>query len=124
MRQPLNQRITGATNSGTAVDVALAQVKPGQVWHVTHLALYNQSGESVKVDFGLLNGSVFQQIWAEQTVADADAYGAEVNFLLLEADKLDARVTGAAKIGPVTLIVSGELQQPGPDYVIIEQAAQ
>ena len=124
MRQPLRQRITGQTNTMNAVDLALEQVKPGEVWRVTHLALHNESGESVKLYFGLLNGSTFQQIWAEQTVADADAYGVMVNFLALEGDKLTARVTGTAKTALVTFIVSGELLAIGPEVVIVEQAAQ
>jgi hypothetical protein len=123
MREPLRQRITGSTNTSSAVDVALRQVKPGEVWRVTHLALFNESGESVTLKLGLLQGSTFQQIWAKQTVADADAFGVAVEILLLEGDKLDAQVTGTAKIGKVTFIVSGELHQVGPQLVIVKQAA-
>ena len=123
MRQPLRQRITGSTNAATAVDITLPQVRSGEVWRVTHLALFNESGESVTLQLGLLDGATFQQIWAKQTVADSDAFGVEVDLLMLEGDKLDARVTGSAKTGKITLVVSGLLHSPGPDAFIIEQAA-
>lgn len=121
MLQPLRQRITGSTNTSTAVDLALPQVKAGEVWRITHLAIFNESGESVTVKFGLLNGSTFQQIWAKQTVADSDAYGTEVLLLLLEGDKLDAQVTGSADKGKITFIVSGELHVEEPEVIAVTE---
>jgi hypothetical protein len=117
MRQPLRQRITGTTNTSTAVDVSIPQIKAGQTAYVTHLALQNASGESVDVLFGILNGSTFQQIWAKQTVADGDAIGVLLTFALLEGDKLTARVTGSAKSSTVTFIVSGSLEDQTPEVV-------
>ena len=123
MRHPQKLRLGGSTNPFPAVYLPPPQVKPGEVWRVTHLALFNESGESVTLQLGLLDGATFQQIWAKQTVADSDAFGVEVDLLMLEGDKLDARVTGSAKTGKITLVVSGLLHGPGPDAFIIEQAA-
>lgn len=122
MLQPIRQRITGSTDGSTAVDITLPQVKADQVWRITHLAFQNASGESVTLAFGLLDGSNFTQIWANQTVADSDGFGTQLNFLLLEGDKLSARVTGSAKTGKVIFSVSGELHSPGPGIIEVVQA--
>lgn len=122
MLTPLRSRITGTTNGSTAVEVKLPQIKPGQLARVRHLALSNQSGESVTLRFGLITMGSFTPIWAKQTVADADAFGALVDLILLEGDVLAAEVTGSAKSSTVIFIASGELHTNQPEIVEVIQA--
>lgn len=109
MGQPVRTRRTATTNAATAVDVTGDKVMPEQIMHLRHIALANNSGESVTLLFGILTGADFVQILAKQTVATGDAYGTEIDLLLLEGDQLSARVTGAADKGLVELFVSGKL---------------
>lgn len=115
----LRDRRSATTNAGSAVDVTIPAIKPGQRARVRHLALHNQSGESVKVAFGILEGSTFHQLYAIQTVANGDAFGVLVDIMLLEGDTLDAQVTGTANKSTVTFIVSGELEDQSPVAVLV-----
>ncbi len=121
MRQLLRERIKSTTNAGNPVDVSLPQIKPGQAAYITHIALTNASGESVTVLFGITSQGDFTQIWPKQTVAQGDAYGAQVTLPLLEGDRLTARVTGTSLSGPVTFAAGGELHDNTPDVVTVTE---
>jgi hypothetical protein len=124
MNQPIRERLSGITNAGTTVTLSGQQIKPGQLAHVRHLALANASGESVDAVFGVTSQGTFMAIWAKQTVADADAVGVELEFNLLEGDKPGVQVTGTAKKGNVTFIISGTLSDQVPEVVAVEVIAQ
>lgn len=115
----LRERRVATTNAGTAVDVTIPQIKPGQRARVRHLALHNESGETVTVAFGILEGATFHQVYAIQSVATADAFGVLVDLLLLEGDTLDARVKGTANTAKVTFIVSGVLEDQNAGAVVV-----
>lgn len=113
--EPLRIRQTGTTNAGTAVNIDTEQIRPGNYAEVAHLALMNRSGESVTVEFGIVDIVGFEQIYAKQSVADGDAFGVPVEFCILEGDKLRAVVTGASNKSTVTFLVSGKLYTPEPE---------
>lgn len=121
MKTLLRERITGTTNTSNAVDVSIPQIKPGQSAYITHLALENDSGESVTVFFGVLSMGTLIKLWAKQTVADSDAVGIQVTLPLLEGDKLTAQVTGSAKSGKVVFAAGGELLDDRPEIVEVVQ---
>ena len=123
MRTPLRIRMFTYTNAATPVNIDTPQIKPGQIARITHLALENESGESVTVKFGVEAYGSFDQLWANATVADSDAIGVMLNVLLLEGDKLRCRVTGAAKSGKITFLASGELEDTSPEVVQVTEVA-
>lgn len=112
--EPLRIRQTGTTNAGTAVNIDTEQIHPGNYAEIDHLALMNRSGESVTVEFGIVDIVGFEQIYAKQTVADGDAFGVPLEFCILEGDKLRAVVTGTANKSTVTFIALGLLYTPDP----------
>ena len=112
--EPLRIRQTGTTNAGTAVNIDTPTIQPGNYAEIAHLALMNRTGESVTVEFGIVDIVGFEQIYAKQTVADGDAFGVPVEFCILEGDKLRAVVTGTANKSTVTFLVSGKLYTPEP----------
>lgn len=111
---PVRIRQTGITNAGTAVNIDTERIRPENYAEVYHLALMNRSGESVTVEFGVVDIVGFEQLWAKQTVADGDAFGVYLDVCVLEGDKLRAVVTGIANKSTVTFIVSGKLYTPDP----------
>jgi len=117
MITPLRYRLRSTTNAATAINVDLPQIKPGQFARISHAAVENESGEAVTLLLGIESQGQFDQIYAKQTVANADAFGVMLNLLLLEADKFRARITGAANSSTVTFIVSGELHDSSPEIV-------
>lgn len=124
MRTAIRERVLGTTNAASAVQIASQQIKPGQIARITHLALHNQSGESVTAQFEVDQQGDFTQIWPEETVADGDAYGAHVDILLLEGDRIAARVVGTAKSSTVRFFVSGTLDDGGPELVAVTEVTQ
>lgn len=124
MIQPIRSRILGTTNGSNVVNVDLPQIKPGQIARITHAAVENESGESITLKFGVESQGSFDQIYANQTVADSDAFGVMLNFLLLEGDKFRARVQGSSASGKVTFVVSGELIDNQPEVVTVTEVKQ
>lgn len=113
--EPLRIRLTATTNANTAVNIDTERIAPENYAEIAHLALMNRSGESVTVQFGIVDMVGFEQIYAKQTVADGDAFGVPVEFCIIEGDKLRAVVTGTADHSTITFIVSGKLYTPDPE---------
>ena len=120
MIEPYIQRITTTTNSGTAVDVRLPRVLAGQLLRLSHVALYNASGEAVTVQFGVIDIVGFAPLLGEDAIADGDAAGHYLPLLVGEQTRFTARVTGTSLAGTVTLVACGELLMADPPA----QAAQ
>lgn len=112
MKIPLRIRQSSTSNAAVAVNILAPAVKPGEIWRVRHAALDNESGESVKVAFGITDIGGLLRIAAIATVATGDAGSIFTDVLLTEGDRLTAQVTGTADKGPVTLFVSGEILRP------------
>lgn len=113
----------GNTDSSTPVDIVLPAIAPEQCARVRFVALENTSGESVTLQLGIIQLGSFHQIYAKQTVANNDAFGALVDIHLGEGDTFSARVTGASDSGPVQLFVHGAFANLQPEVEAIEEAA-
>lgn len=111
---PYVVRQDGTTNAGTAVLVSAQAMLPGQLAEVKHVALANNSGESVAVTFGIVVQGTFIPIAAKTaTVADADATSLVTDFIVREGEALTAKVLGSAAKSKVTLIASGDFMTAG-----------
>jgi len=104
--RPITARTVGATNASTAAYVASDQVPPGEIWVLDFASLYNQSGESVTLQWCILAGATAIVISADSTVADGKAVDTIELPALREGENFAARVTGAANKGPVILVFS------------------
>jgi len=100
-------RVAGATNTTAPVLLETQPVPPDEIWVLKFAALHNQSGESVTHQWALKWGSTLVLVSADNTVADGKAVGTDMLPTLAAGEKFAAQVTGTAKIGPVTLVVSG-----------------
>jgi hypothetical protein len=105
--QELAIRVAGATKTSTAVLVETQPVPPDEVWELDFAAFYNQSGESVTQQWALKWGSTLVLVSADNTVADGKAVSTLELPTLAAGEKFAAQVTGAAKTGQVTMVVSG-----------------
>ena len=101
------ERRVATTNSSTAVLVKSDQVPTDEWWVFDFAALYNQSGESVTLQWCVVRGSEVIFVSADQTVADGKAVASTDLPSLMENEQLAARVTGTAATGKVTLVLSG-----------------
>jgi hypothetical protein len=106
-REELAIRVTGSTSAGTAALVETQPVPPDEIWVLGFASLHNQSGESVTHQWALEWGSTLVLISADNTVADGKAVSTDILPTLAVGEKFAAQVTGAAKLGLVTMVVSG-----------------
>jgi len=107
----VTERVVGTTNTTTAVYLKSRQVPPGEFGIYDFGALYNQSGESVTLQWVILRGGDVIFVSADLTVADGDAYASTDLPTLMAGEILAARVTGAAKKSTVTMVLSGVYPQ-------------
>jgi hypothetical protein len=82
-------------------------VPQNELWLLDFAALYNQSGESITAQWVILEGSRVIFISADLTVADGDAVASTELPTLREGERFAARAVGTAKLGMITLVVSG-----------------
>jgi len=115
---PLVQRIQVSIPTGATTDVALPQVKPGEVWRVTHLALSDDAAGDITVVFGVTDIVGFRPLFEKFVVTTGDTAWYKCALVLLEEDKLVARVTTTGGNGQVTFSVCGEILVR--DYVVVE----
>lgn len=107
----LAERKTAITNAGTAVNVTLQAVQPGELWSITDYSLFNESGESVTVIPGFLSMGTFIGFDQTYTVANGAAFGSYyVHKHLQDGEQFCMQVKGAALKGKVTMIVSGTVE--------------
>lgn len=100
-------RVVGATQTTTPVLLETQQVPPDEIWVLKFAAFYNQSGEAVTQQWALEWGSTVVLVSADNTVADGKAVGTNLLPTLAAGEKFAAQVTGVAKQGQVTMVVSG-----------------
>ena len=107
-------RVVGSSNAGTAALVETQKVPPDEIWDLDFAALHNQSGESVTHQWVLEWGSTLVLLCADNTVADGKAVSTNILPTLGAGEKFAAQVTGTAKVGQVTMVVSGRRRKvPG-----------
>lgn len=124
MKRPWFFRFAGITNAGTAVSVLSERMKPGQWLEVLFYAVYNASGESITVLWGIEAMGAFAGINSDTAATNAATLnGFQTSPLFLrEGEQFGAQVTGTADKGPFTLIASGWLHEG--DYVANEVAQE
>jgi len=105
--QVLGERITGRTNTSTAVNVDSQPVPPGEVWALTFALLSNQSGEAVSVVWAIVRGSQQVKFSKAAALADGDGNAAYPLPALFEGEFLRAIVTGTAATSLVILAYNG-----------------
>lgn len=111
-------RLVATTNTSTPVFIRSDQVKPGEWWVLDFASLYNESGESVTLQWCILRGATVIFVSADLTVADGDGYASVDLPVLMEGEIFAARVTGAAATGKVTMVLSAHaLPAPTPPPV-------
>jgi len=101
------ERLTATTNTTTAVLVKAHRVPDDEWWVFDFAALYNESGESVTLQWCIVRGAEVIFVSADATVADGKAVASTDLPSLMEDEQLAARVTGSAKSAKVTLVLSG-----------------
>jgi len=101
------ERRVATTNTSTPVLVESAQVPSDEWWVFDFAALYNESGESVTLQWAIRRSPDLILVSADQTVADGKAYPSTDLPSLMEGEYFVARVTGTAAKGKVTLVLSG-----------------
>jgi len=105
--QPLGERVTGITNTTTAVNVDSQRVPAGQIWALTFAVLSNLSGETVAVIWAIVRGAQVIQFSKAGTLADGDGNAAYPLPMLFEGEILRAIVTGSAAKSTVILAYNG-----------------
>ncbi len=101
------ERRVGSTNTTTAALIASDRVGQTEAWILDFAALYNESGESITLQWCIVSRSTVIFISGDITVADGDASSTVDLPTLIEGEQFAARVTGTAKLGKVTLVLSG-----------------
>jgi len=101
------ERVVGTTNTTTAVFLKSKLVGPGEFGIFDFGAIYNESGEGITFQWVILRGSDVIFVSADSTVADGKAVSSTDLPTLMVGEQLAARVTGTAKLGKVTMILSG-----------------
>jgi hypothetical protein len=110
MRRPLRLRAAWTAPVATGVSYTFQQVKPGEIWRITHLAFENQTGTTIVARVGILQGSNFT-VFTDQsgTLADKSSKFWNVDLMLLEGDALAYYTNANGSAGLVKAFVSGEL---------------
>ena len=106
---PLFIRRVGTTNTTTAVLLLADVVKPTDWWVMDFAAIYNQSGESVTAQWVISRGAQVLLVSEDLTVADGKAVRSNILPTLQEGEAFGVQVTGTAKKGTITLIVSAHI---------------
>jgi hypothetical protein len=106
---PLFIRRKGTTNTTTAVLLLADQVKPTDWWVMDFAAIYNQSGESVTAQWVIVRGSETIVVSEDLTVADGKAVRSNILPTIQEGEAFGVQVTGTAKKGTITLVVSAHI---------------
>jgi hypothetical protein len=99
-------RRVATTNTTTAVLVTSDRVPSDEFWVLDFAALYNESGESVTLQWCIVHGDTVIFVSADSTVADGKAVSAVDLPVLVEGEQFAARVTGSAKQGKVTMVLT------------------
>lgn len=107
----LTERVVGTTQTTTAVYLKSRRVPPNEFGIYDFAALYNQSGESVTLQWVILRGADVIFVSADATVADGKAVSTTDLPTLMEGEILAARVTGSTHSSTVTMVVSGVYPQ-------------
>ena len=115
--RPWGERITGRTNTSTAVNVDSQIVPPGQIWLPTFAVLSNQSGETVSLTWALVRGSQVIKFGLTSSLSDGDGNSPFPLPMLAEGEVLRAIVTGTSNSSLVILAYNGwrvSLVPPAP----------
>lgn len=106
---PLFLRRVGSTNTTTAVQLLCDKVKPTDWWVMDFAAIYNESGESVTAQWVIVHGLEVLVVSEDLTVADGKAVRTNILPTLQEGEAFGVQVTGTAKKGKITLVVSAHI---------------
>lgn len=101
------ERIVQTTNAGTAVNLDTDDVDPGEVAIITYASLFNESGETVTVEFVVMRGAQELQVGPNQVILTEQAAETRPWLVLGAGEYFRAAVTGTANSSKVTLLVSG-----------------
>jgi hypothetical protein len=122
----ISERRVGTTNTTTPVYIESDPVPAGEFWVLDFASLYNQSGESVTLQWVIRRGGQDIFVSADLTVADGDAYPSVDLPILAEGEIFAARVTGSAKASTVTMVlcaVPASVVLPAlKNLVVVEEA--
>jgi hypothetical protein len=119
----ISERRVGTTNTTTAVYIKSDTVPAGEFWVLDFASLYNESGESITLQWCILRGETVIFVSADSTVADGDAVDTIELPVLGEGEKFAARVTGSAKTSTVTMVLSGRAMSAAGQVATTPQPA-
>jgi len=100
------ERRVGSTNTTTAALISSERVPPDEAWILDFASLYNESGESLTLQWCIVRGALVIFVSADITVADGDASPVVDLPTLVEGEQFAARVTGTANKGKVTMVLT------------------
>lgn len=104
--------IVGTTNGATAVNLDSDDIDSDELGLITYASLFNESGESVTVEFVVMRGTQELQLGPKQVVQTEDAAHITPWLFLGVGEFFRAVVTGAANSSKVSLRLSGITFKP------------